>query len=34
MICGEKMRRKADDGTEMMPPTHFLKELWAGDLVE
>ncbi len=34
VICGEKMRRRADDGTEIMSPTHFLKELWAGKLLD
>ena len=34
VICGEKMRRRADDGMEIMPPTHFLKELWAGKLLD
>ena len=33
VICGEKMARRAEDGTEIMPPIHFLKELWAGNLV-
>jgi hypothetical protein len=27
------MRRRADDGTEIMPPTLFFKELWAGGLI-
>ena len=34
VICGEKMQRRADDGMEIMPPTHFLKELWAGKLLD
>jgi hypothetical protein len=34
VICGEKMRRRADDGTEIIRPTHFLKELWAGKLLD
>jgi len=34
VICEEKMRRKADDGAEIMPATHFLKELWAGKLLD
>jgi len=34
VICGEKLRRRADDGAEIVPPTHFLKELWTGNLVE
>jgi len=33
VICGEKMRRRADDGAEIMPPALFLKELWIGNLV-
>ena len=33
VICGERMRRKADDGAEIMPPTLFLKELWTGKLL-
>lgn len=34
VICGEKMRRRADDGAEIMPPSHFLKELWTGKLLD
>ncbi len=34
VICGEKMRRKADDGAEIMPAAEFLRELWRGDLLE
>lgn len=34
VICGEKMRRRADDGAEIMPATHFLKELWTGKLLD
>ncbi len=34
VICGEKMRRRADDGAEIMPPAYFLKELWAGRLLD
>jgi len=34
VICGEKMRRRADDGTEIMPATPFLKELWTGNLLD
>jgi predicted AAA+ superfamily ATPase len=34
VICGETRRRKEDDGTEIMPPTQFLKDLWAGDLID
>ena len=33
VTCAEKMRRRADDGTEIMPATVFFKELWAGDLI-
>jgi len=33
VICGEKMRRRADDGAEIMPPTDFLNQLWRGDVV-
>ncbi|MBI2360285.1 MAG: hypothetical protein HYV04_15530 [Deltaproteobacteria bacterium] len=33
VVCGEKMRRKADDGTEIMSPVLFLKELWSGNLL-
>ena len=33
IICTEKMRRRADDGTEIMPATVFFKELWAGSLI-
>lgn len=33
VICGEKMRRKADDGAEIMPAAEFLRELWSGDLM-
>jgi predicted AAA+ superfamily ATPase len=34
VICGEKRRRMADDGAEIMPPIRFLEELWAGNLIE
>jgi uncharacterized protein len=34
VICGEKIRRKADDGAEILPPGLFLKELWAGKLID
>jgi predicted AAA+ superfamily ATPase len=33
VICGEKRRRRADDGTEMLSPTEFLDDLWAGAFV-
>jgi len=34
VICGEKMRRKADDGAEIIPPALFLKELWTGNIID
>jgi len=34
VICGVKMRRRVDDGTEIMPPSQFLKELWTGKLLD
>ena len=34
VICGEKRPRRTDDGMEIMPPVHFLKELWAGNLLD
>ena len=34
VICGEKMPRRADDGAEIMSATHFLKELWTGNIVD
>jgi hypothetical protein len=34
VICAEKMRRRADDGAEIMPATVFFKELWGGDLIQ
>jgi len=30
----EKMRRKADDGAEIMTPALFIKELWTGNLID
>jgi len=33
VVCGEKVLRRADDGTEIMPPNHFLKELWSGKIL-
>jgi predicted AAA+ superfamily ATPase len=33
VVCREKMRRRADDGAEIMPPTAFFKELWSGALI-
>lgn len=34
VICGEKRRRKADDGAEIMTAEYFLKDLWAGNIVD
>jgi predicted AAA+ superfamily ATPase len=34
VVCGEKARRRADDGAEIMPPSLFLKELWTGNLLD
>jgi predicted AAA+ superfamily ATPase len=34
VVCGEKMRRRSDDGIEIMPPALFLKELWGGNLID
>ena len=34
VICGEKTRRKTDEGMEIMPAELFLKELWAGNIVD
>jgi len=33
VVCGERRARRADDGTEVMPPAQFFKELWAGAIV-
>ena len=33
VVCGEKMRRRADDGAEIMPPAEFLRELWSGNVI-
>ena len=33
VVCGEKLRRKADDGAEIMPPTVFFEELWSDALI-
>lgn len=33
VVCGEKMRRRADDGAEIMPPQEFLSELWSGNVI-
>jgi uncharacterized protein len=34
VVCGEKQRRRADDGVEILPPTDFFRELWAGNLLD
>jgi predicted AAA+ superfamily ATPase len=34
VVCGEKRPRRTDDGTEIMSPVHFLKELWTGNLFD
>lgn len=34
VICGERARRKTDDGVEIMSAEHFLKELWTGDILD
>jgi predicted AAA+ superfamily ATPase len=34
VICGEKMRRKTDDGVEIMSAEHFLEELWTGNILD
>lgn len=34
VVCGEKRPRRTDDGTEIMPPVHFLKQLWTGNLLD
>jgi len=34
VICGEKMRRRDDDGTEIMPATRFFEELWSGRFLD
>lgn len=33
VVCGERLRRTADDGTEMMRPEHFFEALWAGAII-
>ncbi|MCC7186166.1 MAG: ATP-binding protein [Acidobacteria bacterium] len=33
VVCGERLPRTADDGTEMMRPEQFFTALWAGDIV-
>lgn len=32
VICNERLRRVADDGTEMMRPEQFFAALWAGEI--
>jgi len=34
VVCGEKQRRRADDGVEILPPRDFFRELWAGNLLD
>ncbi len=34
VVCGEKQRRRADDGVEILPPVDFFRELWAGNLLD
>lgn len=34
VVCGEKQRRRADDGVEILPPSDFFRELWAGNLLD
>jgi uncharacterized protein len=34
VICRENRQRKDDDGTEIMPATQFLKELWSGNVID
>jgi len=34
VVCGEKQRRRADDGVEVLPPSDFFRELWAGKLLD
>ena len=33
VVCGEKLLRRADDGTEIMPTAHFFEQLWSGALM-
>lgn len=33
VVCGERMRRTADDGTEMMRPEQFFEALWTGSII-
>ena len=34
VVCGEKQRRRADDGVEILPPRDFFRELWADNLLD
>lgn len=34
VVCHEKRRRRADDGVEILPLTVFLKDLWAGRILD
>jgi predicted AAA+ superfamily ATPase len=33
VVCGERLLRRADDGTEIMPTAHFFEQLWSGALI-
>lgn len=33
VVCGEKVRRRADDSAEIMAPAVFFEELWGGALI-
>jgi uncharacterized protein len=33
VVCGEKVRRRADDGAEILPPAVFFEELWGDALI-
>jgi predicted AAA+ superfamily ATPase len=33
VVCGERRPRVTDEGVEVMPVEHFLRELWEGDLL-
>jgi len=34
VVCGEKNRRRTDEGIEVMSPAAFLKDLWAGSILD
>ena len=34
VVCGERLPRTADDGTEMMRPEQFFEALWAGSIIQ